>query len=91
MSGMLRYLCATGTERILDNSSTKKPCSQITFLAGQLHLLLQDSCGVDSRLGSRSRSYWCCVTDGAGDRPCPAQGAWYTCKGMKGGSSRNLD
>lgn len=69
----------------------EKPCSQITFLAGQLHLLLQDSCGVDSRLGSRSRSYWCCVTDGAGDRPCPAQGAWYTCKGMKGGSSRNLD
>lgn len=62
MSGMLRYLCATGTERILDNSSTKKPCSQITFLAGQLHLLLQDSCGVDSRLDSRSRSYWCCVT-----------------------------
>lgn len=66
MSGMLRYLCATGTERILDNSilkvTTKKPCSQIVFLVEQINLLLQDSHGADSRLVLRSGSYWHCVT-----------------------------
>lgn len=41
MSGMLLYLCATGTERILDDSILKatmeEPCSQIKFLAEWLH------------------------------------------------------
>lgn len=34
MSGMLRYLCATGTERILDNSSTKNLVVKSHFLLG---------------------------------------------------------
>lgn len=66
---MLQYLCATGTERILDNYTVKaameKTCIQITFPAERLHLLLQDSCGVDSRLGSGGgggSGYWHCVS-----------------------------
>lgn len=81
MSGMLQYLHATGTEGVLDNyilkAAMEKPCSQITFPAERLHLLLQESCGVDSRLdswgGGGVTGTVLLVTDGAGDRHCPAQ------------------
>lgn len=93
MSGMLRYLCATGTERILDNSSTKNLVVKSHFLLGSFicyyRIPVEWIQGLVRGVGATGAVLL--LTDGTGDRPCPAQGAWYTCKGMKGGSSRNLD
>ena len=93
--GVLRYLHATGTERIPDScilkATTEKPCSQITFPAGRLHVLLQDSCGVDSRLDLGVGGSVLLLAGGAGDRHCPGQGVQCSCKGMKRGGSWKLD
>lgn len=90
---MLMYLCATGTERILDNSIFKatmeEPCSQIKFLAEWLNFYgipvgwiqgFIQGVGVPVLM----------LTDSAGDRHCPAQGGVYL-EDVKHGSNRKLD
>lgn len=91
---MLMYLCATSTERILDNSALKatmeKPCSQIKFLAEWLPIYygipVEWIQGFIQGVGGPVLM----LADSVGDRQCSAWGGVYL-EGVKQVSSRKLD